>query len=739
MLGGQTPSVVLDDDGDSPAVLRSLVLHGDAHPAFRQSLPVRRWVPREGRFGGILEQVGQRLPDLAGVATERRIDLGKVEGEYHRGMAVAFEEYRVAANLGEVLGLQRRLRHTGERRELVDHASDVLDLADDGLGAGGEDLGLGLDLLQVLAFQALGGKLDGGQGVLDLVGDAPGDIGPCGGALGRQKLGDVVEGNDIADDVFAHAFGGDAYQQRVLPALAHQFDLRLLQPFRPAPGALHQLRHLGNHVDEAFAHGREQVDGQKLRCRAVGQVDASLPIEADDPGGDAGKDGLRETPAFVELAIGLDEAAPLAFELAGHAVEGAIQDADLVAGNVGVDTCREVAVAHPLGRRDQVADGAHKLGGQCQPQPHRRQKQQKRHHHEDHDEGDLRAFAPFFQALVLGDRALRAFDVIHHPGFDETPHQQEGIDVAVELDQGPHAVVLLVDEDHDLAQAGLFQIGRGDQVEIQGKAQLRTHPYAAVAVHHPGFRQRTECRLSRQDLREAPLVAGQDRRFAVEVGGHGEGIGADVLLVLVQVGGGHHVRGFERRAHPFAEPGLNAEVEEQAGEYRDDDGRRHRHQAEQHHQPDVHARPGETAPALGPYLDKLPRHHQAQQQQQDDVQVKQDEDGLRIQGQRRGAGHGADRGQTRDHRRQGQREGELAGHAHVPPPQPEALEDTDGNGKRGFVHLPPRTTGMSSSRIFLRSVLRLSPRTWAALIWLPRVASRVRAISGRSISRCTRA
>ncbi len=36
----------------------------------------------------------------------------------------------------------------------------------------------------------------------------------------------------------------------------------------------------------------------------------------------------------------------------------------------------------------------------------------------------------------------------------------------------------------------------------------------------------------------------------------------------------------------------------------------------------------------------------------------------------------------------------------------------------------PRTTGMSRSRIFLRSVLRFRPSIAAALIWLPRVAAK---------------
>ena len=60
---------------------------------------------------------------------------------------------------------------------------------------------------------------------------------------------------------------------------------------------------------------------------------------------------------------------------------------------------------------------------------------------------------------------------------------------------------------------------------------------------------------------------------------------------------------------------------------------------------------------------------------------------------------------------------------------------------RGLVaidYMRPRTTGISRSRIFLRRVLRLRPSIDAALIWLPRVAARVKRISGRSTSAMTR-
>jgi hypothetical protein len=48
-----------------------------------------------------------------------------------------------------------------------------------------------------LAAQPLGGELDRRQRVLDLVGDAAGDVAPGGHALGDDEVGHVVEGDDV--------------------------------------------------------------------------------------------------------------------------------------------------------------------------------------------------------------------------------------------------------------------------------------------------------------------------------------------------------------------------------------------------------------------------------------------------------------------------------------------------------------------------------------------------------------
>ena len=108
------------------------------------------------------------------------------------------EEQGVAGDLGDRLLAEDRLGHAREGGEFVDHPAKVADLADDRPGQLLERRRVGRDLLAVAALEPLGGELDRGQRVLDLVGDAAGDVGPGGAALVEQLLGDVVEGEDVA-------------------------------------------------------------------------------------------------------------------------------------------------------------------------------------------------------------------------------------------------------------------------------------------------------------------------------------------------------------------------------------------------------------------------------------------------------------------------------------------------------------------------------------------------------------
>src|SRR5579883_3549588 len=123
-----------------------------------------------------------------------------------------------------------------------------------------EGFGVALDLLQIAAAQPFGGKLDRGQRVLDLVGDAAGDVGPGRLALRRQQLGDVVEGNDEAADLAAvDALGGDADQKGAGAVVALDLDLRLGQPLRPARRVVEQAGHLRRDQGEVGADHRVEI------------------------------------------------------------------------------------------------------------------------------------------------------------------------------------------------------------------------------------------------------------------------------------------------------------------------------------------------------------------------------------------------------------------------------------------------------------------------------------------------
>jgi len=70
--------------------------------------------------------------------------------------------------------------------------------------------------------------------------------------------------------------------------------------------------------------------------------------------------------------------------------------------------------------------------------------------------------------------------------------------------------------------------------------------------------------------------------------------------VLVEVGLRDGKRFTESGLHALAEPGFEAEAEEQIGEHRDDDRRGDRDQAEKRHEPHVQTRAGEPLPPRCP-------------------------------------------------------------------------------------------------------------------------------------------
>ena len=115
------------------------------------------------------------------------------------------------------------------------------------------------------------------------------------------------------------------------------FQFRLVSPIRALDNVAQEFGHFRNHVGQVFANGLFQSRFQQFRSGPVGQVDAALVVETDDPGGNAGQNRFREAPPFIKFTVGFDQSMLLGFDFTGHAVKGPAQGADLIGTAGGVD------------------------------------------------------------------------------------------------------------------------------------------------------------------------------------------------------------------------------------------------------------------------------------------------------------------------------------------------------------------------------------------------------------------
>src|SRR5579872_321139 len=86
-------------------------------------------------IGSVLQQIGQRLPNEPAIAGSDRSpfgDLGAPVDLWARGL---LQHQHFPCDTANILEFDDRLRHAREGRELIHHAADIADMADDGVGA----------------------------------------------------------------------------------------------------------------------------------------------------------------------------------------------------------------------------------------------------------------------------------------------------------------------------------------------------------------------------------------------------------------------------------------------------------------------------------------------------------------------------------------------------------------------------------------------------------------------------
>ena len=250
--------------------------------------------------------------------------------------------------------------------------------------------------------------------------------------------------------------------------------------------------------------------------------------------------------------------------------------------------------------------------------------------------------------------------MVQDPRLDKPPDIKVDVAELVEAHQGPHPVIAVVGHYRDIAGVGEVDRVVGDGLEAQGERETGARQHMAGAVEHHGLGQPAQGRLGRDHLLQALGVERQGHSITVEVVGHRQDIGADRLLMLVQISFSDGQRFGNRGTHPFAEPRLHAKAEEKIGKPSDDDRRHYRDQAEQHHQPYLQPRAGEAPAPLGPHLDQTLGDDRAKRQQQDQVEVEQGQDGTGMRPEGGCAGQSEVRRDPRSQSRDRKRDCKLA-------------------------------------------------------------------------------
>ncbi len=238
----------------------------------------------------------------------------------------------------------------------------------------------------------------------------------------------------------------------------------------------------------------------------------------------------------------------------------------------------------------------------------------------------------------------------HHLRVDEAPDVQIHVEEAVEAHERAHPVVVFAREDRDLALPRKLQRRWRNRIDLQQIGEAGARPHRAAAVEHDGLGQLAHARLEIDDSVEQAGIALERHDVAAEILRHGQHVGADVLLVLVEIRLRHRDGFLQHRAHLCAEPGLQAEIEEQDGGERDDDGRHHGDEAEQANHSDMQPRSRRAAPPLDPERDDPPCDDDGEQQEDDQVGVEPEQDLARPGAEwrkpanrREGSGDGDDR------------------------------------------------------------------------------------------------
>jgi hypothetical protein len=237
--------------------------------------------PAGHRLQGVLHQVVQHLEHLVAIGQHRREAGGDLPGERHARRVGGEEPQQPLRQLGGRHPLQGRGGQPGEAGELVHDAPQAAHLLADGAGRLLQDLGEVGPLAGVP--QQLHAQSDGGQRVLELVGQRPGHLPPGrhplrGGQAGAQKLAAIRRLSALAVLIAAGSRPGSGPGWTSSPPPTE----RWWPPARPVPGR----------------GGDRHLHGGRARRRAHRHLGRCRPAARQRPAAAPSSSPARRGPAW---------------------------------------------------------------------------------------------------------------------------------------------------------------------------------------------------------------------------------------------------------------------------------------------------------------------------------------------------------------------------------------------------------------------------------------------------------
>src|SRR5579871_1870590 len=230
-------------------------------------------------------------------------------------------------------------------------------------------------------------------------------IGPCSGPLRGNEVRNVVKRHDETARIVA-ALTLNLHAQRACIAAPLYDHLAAGARRGLAHGAVNETRQLRNNVAVGFS---DDLFGSKIeepRSCAVDDGNPPLGIEAQHARADARKNGFHESPAFIDVAVGLHKLGALCIQFGEHAVKGPRERRDFVVTALDIDVRLQVAARDPLGGANQPRHRVYDPVGGPKAKPDRCQQQDERDDDIQGGKSQLQSTAFGLKSVILAHRCL---------------------------------------------------------------------------------------------------------------------------------------------------------------------------------------------------------------------------------------------------------------------------------------------------------------------------------------------